>query len=138
MAKTTTARTSAPTHSKAAPRVSSRIVAEGAARVAAIPPKVGANITVRALERGHYGMNGDDRVRNPGEVFEMNTQKMRRLPLAKGEHPLSAYPTVEITVDDETFELPPWVELVEEQVDPSERIEHGHKTMHGIQNGEVL
>ena len=75
--------------------------------------------------RGEYGWA----IRNPGEVFEMDTKAMRVWPLVKGEVPLppSRGETIVIETDLGQFELPPWVELVDpDDVDDAALVPKGH------------
>ena len=87
-------------------------------------------VLVRAIEKGFYGFERDMIVRNPGEVFEMATEKMRVWPLGNGEHPVEGATIIDVT--DEAgnikgqFELPGWVELADEAtVTDDERERHG-------------
>lgn len=102
-------------------------------------------VRVRALERGQYGLDVDIIIRNPGEVFDMATSAMRVYPLAKGEHPVEGATIIETSKGQ--FELPGWVELVEdgEEVDPSDLQSHGHNrkwhgqvSADGTRNTDVL
>jgi hypothetical protein len=89
-------------------------------------------VRVRALERGQYGLDVDIIIRNPGEVFDMATSAMRVFPLAKGEHPVEDATIIETPKGQ--FELPGWVELVEEgeEIDESDLQSHGHnRKWHG-------
>lgn len=84
-------------------------------------------VRVRALERGQYGLDVDIIIRNPGEIFDMATSAMRVWPLGRGEHPVPDAVIIE-TVKGQ-FELPGWVELVEddEAISPDSLTSHGHK-----------
>ena len=103
------------------------VVRRAAPKVPKVPPDM---VLVRALEKGFYGYERDMIVRNPGEVFEMATEKMRKWPLEKGEHPVEGATIIDVT--DEAgnikgqFELPGWVELADEaNVREEERVSHG-------------
>src|SRR5712671_4057960 len=69
-------------------------------------------VRVRALEKGYFGIGIREVLRNPGEVFEMSTHVMRRIPLGPKEHPIED--AVVIETERGQFELPGWVELVGE------------------------
>lgn len=92
-------------------------------------------VLVRASERGYFG----HAIRNAGEVFQMPTSAMRRWPLEVGEKERSGSDPVIVTTTFGMFELPSWVNLEKrDRVRDEELVPHGHKTAHGIQNGDVL
>lgn len=103
------------------------VVRRAAPKVPRVPPDM---VLVRAIEKGFYGFERDMIVRNPGEVFEMATEKMRKFPLEKGEHPVEGAVIIDVTDEQGKlkgqFELPGWVELADEAtVTDEERERHG-------------
>ena len=89
-------------------------------------------VRVRAGEenRGEYQWA----IRNPGEVFDMDTAVMREWPLGKDSQNRQNQPippdrgeTVVIETAQGTFELPPWVELVDpSEVEDEDYVPKGH------------
>lgn len=91
------------------------------------PPKRPPDLVlVRCIEQGQYGLDTDIIIRNPGEVFDMDTSAMRKWPLEEGEHPVEGATIIE--TERGQFEVPRWVELVEDEdaVTDAERISRGH------------
>ena len=103
-------------------------------KVATLDERAKDLVLVRAIGRGYSG----HAIRNEQEVFEMSTAGMRAWPLAAGEKPRDTAPTI-ITTPCGEFELPSGVVLAKRKaVKEEELVPHGHKTAHGIQNGDVL
>ena len=104
------------------------------------PPPVSASrpedlVLVRATERGEYGWA----IRNPGEVFQMDTKTMREWPLKSREFAIPEHTPVIVTTALGDFELPPWVVLVKkDEVQEEELVPKGHKSKFGKENGDVL
>ncbi|HEX7828646.1 MAG TPA: hypothetical protein VF787_03285 [Thermoanaerobaculia bacterium] len=93
------------------------------------PPEL---VLVRALEKGFYGLDTNIIIRNEGEVFEMATEKMRTWPLGEDEHEVEGAQIIETPRGQ--FELPAWVELVEDpdSVTDAELDSAGHpEVIHG-------
>ncbi len=119
-------------------------------------------VRVRAVSRGYYAVKDVEKdardgkrrvvrnaiIRNPGDVFDMDTADMRTLPLAnktrpgaltEKEHPhaFGEAGTTEIETVRGQFELPSWVVLADESgVEITEPT--GHQTSFGKKEGVVL
>lgn len=141
----TEAKQAQPKHAAEEPRVAVQRVKQGVRKIEQ-PARSEDKVTVRAKERLFYG----HMIHNKGEVFEMDTITMRKWPLEPGttnrkgdvvgrENPLpDGDPTV-IETPLGQFELPPTVELVDpDKIDEKEMVPAGHKTEHGVKDGNVL
>ncbi len=103
-----------------------------------VPPDL---VRVRALEKGYYGLGVNEIIRNPDEVFDFCTSRMRTFPLAAGEVEVTGATIIQ--TEKGTFELPGWVELVDEDEEVTasqghQRAFHGQIDKDGNRTSDVL